>query len=100
MPKPTPCIPSSYLEKSKSCLFFAVHVKPDGTVILSSTRQKGCVIILSEEDVQFVSTRDFLYRVADSFMDDKAPEKYALPIFFDDDNEDVGGKILHVSDYL
>ena len=98
MANPIPPIPCTYLEKSKDSLFFAAHVKPNGTVILSSTRHKGSVIILSEEDVQFIATRDFLYRVADSFMDDSKPEKYCLPILFDEDNVDVGGKFLQVSD--
>ena len=89
--------PVTYLEQSKDCLFFAVHCQFGGSVILTSTRHRGSVLMLSEEDIQRLATEPFLFTVPEAFLNENAPVKYSMESFFDEDQKGAGAKIFHVS---
>ena len=89
--------PTTYLKEGQDSLFFKVHCQPDGTVILTSTRHKGSVIILSDLDVQRISQEPFFFKIPESFLDENLPEKHSLSLYFDETEESAGAKILHVS---
>ena len=53
--------------------------------------------MLSEYDIQKWSQDPFLFNIPEAFLNEHAPDKYSLPIFFDENEEGAGGKIFHVS---
>ena len=89
--------PTSYLSAAKSCLFFTLNVKDDGTVIIVSTRHKHSVLILNDEDVSILARSKFFYDIADAFVDDDLPTEYEENLRFNPENEHLGGKRIRVS---
>ena len=78
--------PSTYLSKAKDCLFFSLHLKPDGTVVIASTRQKHAVLIFSQSDVHYLARSKLLYNVAEAL------ENEDLPIEYEENMKEIEGK--------